>query len=148
ASEARGWLARVDLLRGKHAAAAKFYLDELASETSNIRRERLVQSLQMIQPKLEELDEDFDAPAHALFIANRITNSIYLDGLQAPLIDRLEQHSSLFGQGAQSDALAIALMRAATRMGAPASTLRYADRIPRNAELRKTGEYNWLVGIA
>src|SRR5262249_17232274 len=42
ASEARGWRARTLFLRGKGASAAKFYLDELAKETSNIRRERLL----------------------------------------------------------------------------------------------------------
>src|SRR5262249_10311033 len=50
ASEARGWIARTDFLRGKDASAAKFYLDELAKETSNIRRERLLNSLRLIEP--------------------------------------------------------------------------------------------------
>src|SRR5947209_17495704 len=95
--------------------------------------ERLRASVLMIQPTLEDLDDDFDTPAHALFAANRITNSQYLSALAAPLITRLEQHSGLFGRGAESNALAIALMRAATRMGAPTSMLRYAERIPANA---------------
>jgi hypothetical protein len=148
ASEARGWLARTDFLRGKHARAAKFYLDELRRETSNIRRERLLESLRLIQPKAEELDEYFDTPEHALFAANRITNFDDYQDLAGPLIERLEQHQSLFQQGAASGALAISLMRAATRMGAPDSTLRFAERVAATDDLRKTAEYNWLAGIA
>jgi len=148
ASEARGWLARAYFLRGKQAQAAKIYLAELASATSNIRRERLLTSLQMIQPNLDELDQYFDTPQHALFAANRITNSTYLEPMAAPLITGLEQHANLFAQGAESNALAIALMRASIRAGAPAATLRYAERIPRDSSIRKSGEYNWLVGIA
>ena len=56
ASEARGSIARTDFLRGKQASALKFYLDELASETSNIRRERLLDSLLAIEPSEASLD--------------------------------------------------------------------------------------------
>src|SRR5262249_20692800 len=76
-SEARGWIARTDWLRGRDAAAAKFYLEELSSTTSNIRRERLMESLQAIEPKLSDLDDYFDTPVHALFVANRVTNGSY-----------------------------------------------------------------------
>jgi hypothetical protein len=65
-----------------------------------------------------------------------------------PLIERLEQHGSLFSQGAESNALALALMRAATRAGAPDATLRYAEKVPPGDAMRTTAEYNWLVGIA
>ena len=118
-SEARGWIARTDFLRGRHASAARFYLDELAKETSNIRRERLLESLRLIELTLQDLDEYFDTPAHALFAANRITNFENLNPLSADLITRLEKHADLFGQGAQSEALAISLMRASTAL-APA----------------------------
>jgi hypothetical protein len=148
ASEARGWIARTDFLRGKQASAAKVYLGELASETSNIRRERLLDSLLAIEPSEENLDVYFDTPAHALFIANRITNDRKFDALEAPLVERLEQHRNLFGQSSDSDALAIALMRAATRGGAPRATLRYATQVRAGAPARESAEYNWLLGTA
>jgi hypothetical protein len=148
ASEARGWMARTDFLSGHEAAAAKFYLDELPSTTSNIRRERLLSSLTAIQPRLEDLDEYFDTPAHALFIADRITNDSDNDALEAALTARLEQHKELFGQGADSDALAVALMRAATRMGAPQMALRYAAQVRPGAPVQDNAEYNWLLGTA
>jgi hypothetical protein len=104
-------------------------------------------TLRLIEPTLEDLDEYFDTPAHALFAANRITNFENLNPRSAELITVLEKHADLFGQGAQSEALAIPLMRASTRMGAPEMTLRYANRIPPGAAFRETAEYNWLVGI-
>jgi hypothetical protein len=148
ASEARGWIARTDFLRGKQASALKFYLDELASETSNIRRERLLDSLLAIEPSEESLDVYFDTPAHALFIANRITNDGKFDALEAPLVERLERHRNLFGQSSDSDALAIALMRVAIRTGAPRATLRYAAQVRAGAPARESAEYNWLLGTA
>src|SRR5206468_11562058 len=96
----------------------------------------------------QDLDVYFDTPVHALFIANRITNSGSYESLAAPLIARLEQHRDLFGRGADSDALAIALMRAATRAGAPEATLRYAARVPSHSPARLTAEYNWMLGAA
>ena len=148
ASEARGWMARADFLLGNQASAAKFYLDELASPASNIRRERLLASLLAIEPTPQDLDVYFDTPGHALFIANRITNDESYDALAAPLIARLEQHRDLFGNGADSDALAVALMRAATRTGAPEATLRYAARVRADAPARASAEYNWMLGAA
>jgi hypothetical protein len=147
-SEARGWLARTEFLAGNGASAAAIYMSELSSETSNIRRDRLLESLRMIHPRLEDLDDYFDTPAHALFASNQITTNHELQALTTPLVERLERHESLFGRGAQSDALAIALMRAAVQSGAPAATLRYAERIPGNATTRRSAEYNWLVGTA
>jgi hypothetical protein len=147
-SEARGWMARADFLLGNQASAAKFYLDELASPASNIRRERLLASLLAIEPTPQDLDVYLDTPGHALFIANRITNDESYHALAAPLIARLEQHRDLFGDGADSDALAIALMRAATRTGAPEATLRYAARVRADARARASAEYNWMLGAA
>jgi len=148
ASEARGWIARTDFLRGDHAAAARFYLNELASETSNIRRRRLLDSLAAIRVTVEDIDEYLDTPGHALFIAQRVTNGDSSAELQNRLMTRLERRADLFVPGATADALAIALMRLATRAGAPAATLRYAERIPQNTESRQRAEYNWLVGVA
>lgn len=148
ASEARGWLARTEYMNGKGAAASKIYMSELASETSNIRRDRLLESLRLISPTKDDLDAYFDTPAHALFAANQITSAEGPRFLAGPLIERLEQHENLFRQGAESNALAITLMRAALVTGAPDALLRYAERIPSNAAARRTPEYNWLVGTA
>ncbi|HEX4999331.1 MAG TPA: hypothetical protein VFY29_13975 [Terriglobia bacterium] len=148
ASEAQGWLARTDFLRGRQAKAAKFYMAELSVADSNIRRERLLQSLNMISPTREELEEYFDTPAHALFAADRITSFQRFAPLAAPLIEGLERHSDLFSRGAESSALAVALMRASTRMGAPEATLRFADRVPPGDPARESAEYNWLTGAA
>jgi len=147
-SEARGWIARTNFLRGKQTAAAKFYLSELASETSNIRRQRLVNSLAGIAFSVEDIDEYLDTPGHALFLTQRVTNADSPAELQHQLMSRLEARADLFGQTATADALAIALMRLATRTGAPTTTLRYAERIPPNADSRRGAEYNWLVGLA
>jgi hypothetical protein len=148
ASEARGWLARTAYLEGKGAIASKIYMSELASQTSNIRRERLLESLRMVKPQEEELDEYFDTAAHALFAADQITSADGPQYLAGPLITRLERHENLFGRGAESNKLAIALMRASLRLGAPEATLRYAERIPPTADMRRTAEYNWLAGAA
>src|SRR5262249_20143631 len=69
-SEARGWLARTYFLQGKRAAAAKIYLDELANPNSNIRRERLLTSLEMLYPdtdenRLENMKNDLDEYFHS-----------------------------------------------------------------------------------
>ena len=148
ASEARGWTARVEVLLGHQSRAAKLYLAELAAPGTAIRRERLLASLALIEPSADDLEEYFDTPAHALFIANRITNVRAYDGLAAPLIDGLERHRDLFGRGWDSDTLAVTLMRAATRNGAPAATLRYAAQVRPDAPARASAEYNWLLGAA
>jgi hypothetical protein len=44
-SEARGWLARVDLILGDQTSAGKIYLDELNREGSNVGRESVLNSL-------------------------------------------------------------------------------------------------------
>jgi hypothetical protein len=147
-SEARGWMARADFLLGHDAAAAKFYLAELASPASNISRERLLNSLLAIEPRAETLDVYFDTPAHALFVANRITNSDNREELVAPLIARLEQHRDLFARGTDSDDLAIALMRAATKAGDPSAALRYAARVRPDGPGAVSAEYNWMLGAA
>lgn len=146
-SEARGWIARVDFLSGKGSSASKFYMDELASATSNIRRERLLVSLQQIQPTESDLDGYFDTPAHALFAVNQITSS-RSPSIEAALIDRLQKHADLFVQGKDSDSLALAMMRTALRMGAPDAALQYTGRIPASSAVRMNGEYNWLAAIA
>lgn len=162
ASEARGWLARTYYISGKHASAAKIYLDELASTTSNIRRERLLTSLRMLYPYdtraaqlSKDLNELLDTPAHALFAANLITSPNGLDpgsedlsDVAAQLVEDLEQHRNLFRQGAESDALALSLMRAALRIGDAAAVLRYSEAIAQNSSVRQLHEFAWLAGSA
>jgi len=161
ASEARGWLARTYFLQRKRAAAAKMYLDELANTNSNIRRQRLLTSLEMLYPdsddrRLEkmknDLDQYFDTPSHALFIADRVTNcgpgqnpqpDVYMN-----LLKLLEGHKDLFRQGTASDALALELMRGTIRAGIPAKTLEYAAAVPPDSPARNNPEYNWLSGAA
>ena len=153
-SEARGWLARTYFLRGKSAPAAKIYLEELGSTTSNIRRDRLLGSLSMLYPYLDrptkladDLDELFDTSAHAIYAANLATNSESAE-LSTELVKRLEAHRDLFRQGADSDVLTMILMRTAMRMGAPAALLRYAELPPVASLIRRDPEYNWMVGSA
>src|SRR5204862_3037757 len=64
------------------------------------------------------------------------------------LVSRLEQHRDLFRKGPESDALTLALMRTATRIGSPESTLRYAEMVLPNSAIRLNPEYNWLAGAA
>jgi len=146
ASEARGWLARTDYLLDKGARASKYYLDELKSSVSNIHRERLLQSLALIQPYSADLEGYFDTAEHALFAVNKATTSV--PWIAPELVTKLEQHADLFKAGAESDALILALMRTSIQAGAPAATLRYADRALANPALRESAEYNWLAGVA
>ncbi len=166
ASEARGWLARTYFLRGLRAKAAKIYLDELKIPTSNVSRETLLNSLGVLYPKenrpellKKDLSEYLDTAAHAMFVADLITNpnswemenpdsAKSVNELTAEMIVSLEGQKSLFRGDSDSVALTLALMRAATRQGAPASTLRYAERIPESSAVRDTPEYSWLVGAS
>jgi hypothetical protein len=148
ASEARGWLARTYFLRERRPAAAKIYLAELRSTRSNIRRQALLDSLGMLYPRegrpqllKKDLSEYFDTPAHALFIADIVTNPntleledpesvMVISQVAAELIARLDKQKALFRQGAESDALALTLMRAFLR-GArrpPSSGMRTSSR--------------------
>jgi len=148
ASEARGWIARVDFLSSKGSSASRYYMEELASPVSNIARERLLLSLLMIQPTADDLEGYFDTPAHALFAVNQITSLKSSTGVEPAMITALEKHADLFKKGAGSDQLALALMRASLSLGGPAATLRYSEQLPKDAALRKSAEYNWLVGAA
>jgi hypothetical protein len=144
-SEARGWLARAQFLRGQQAKAAKIYLNEIKSADTNIRRNRLIESLAQIEPTPADLEEYFDTPEHALFAANRIPSG---SPLAAAMVTTLERRRDLFQAGPQSDALAMALMRLTTQTGAPSETLRYSNGVGSNSELRRSPEFNWLVGAA
>lgn len=159
-SEARGWLARVQYLTGDYPSATKIYLDELANPDTIFSRESLIASLRTLFPYngsearlTDHLEEYFDTPAHALFVVDLVTNPIYGDdGERAAMaeaakktIATLLKRADLFRQGSDSDALALALMRASLYMGDPVAALTYARRIPVRSETTRRPEYNWMV---
>ncbi len=159
-SEARGWLARIHYLMGDYPSATRIYLDELASPDTIFSRESLTASLRMLFPYngskarlADHLDEYFDTPAHALFVVDLVTNPIYGDDgelaamaeVAKKTIAILVKRADLFRQGNDSDALALALMRASLYMGDPTAALTYARRIPPGSQARVRPEYNWMV---
>src|SRR5262249_42708287 len=158
-SEARGWLGRVHYIRHEYPAAAKIYLDELALADSNLGSNVLTNSLRMMFPyngsdaNLEDhLEEMFDTPAHALFAVQLVTNPVWSDPelktrseAARKVIAALERHRELFRRGTDSDALALALMRAALHRGDGAATLRYGALVPQRSAARDSSEYLWLT---
>ena len=159
-SEARGWLARVHYLLGEYAPAAKIYLDEMSSAESMFSQESLVNSLRMLYPYngssvrlADHLEEYFDTPGHALFVVNIVTNPIYYDkieraamaGIAQSTIAALKKHPELFTPGPESEALALALMRAALYMGDPQSALAYAKLVPEGSATSTRPDFNWMT---
>src|ERR1035441_7804836 len=134
ASEARGWLARVDYLMGDQAAAGKIYLDELNRSGSNLNRDTLLNSLHIVYgydggPQLRaQLDQYFDTPEHAAFAIEVATNPHWdrsdpqaeaareTPSLYPRIRELLDQHRALLGSGV----LALLAMRTALRAGDPA----------------------------
>ncbi len=158
-SEARGWLARCHYLLGQHAQAAKIYLDELDRPDTVFSHASLVQSLRMLYAYngsavrlADHLEEFFDTPAHALFAVNLVTNPVYLDRDERPLmastakkaIAALLQHQSLFTASPEADALALALMRASLYMGDIPSALLYSQKITGSSPLASAPEFLWM----
>lgn len=158
-SEARGWLARIHYLNGDYAFAAKIYLDELSNEGCVFSHESLVASLRMLFPYngsssrlADRLDEYFDSPAHALFVVNLVTNPIYSDEKERAsmaeaarkTIDVLLKRRDLFDGGAESEALALALMRASLYMGDTQSALSYSQWVPEKSETARKPEFHWM----
>jgi hypothetical protein len=160
-SEARGWLARVELLLGNQAKAMKIYLDELEQETTAFSRASLISSLHMIFPYngssadlADHLEEYFDTPAHALFVVYLVTNPVQSNeaqrartaGIARKVINSLQRHPELFKGTELSDRLALALMRASIYMGDTRTALTYARKISRTSRMAKTPEFIWTVG--
>jgi len=159
-SEARGWLARVYYLAGNYSSAVKIYLDEFSKEDTIFSRESLITSLRMLfryngssSRLADHLEEYFDTPAHALFAVTIVTNPIYFDederalmaGTAKKALDVLKLRGDLFSSGVESDALALALMRAALYMGDTSAAISYAQRIPAGSETADLPEFNWMV---
>ena len=59
-------------------------------------------------------------------------------------IEALQKRRDLFNGGAESDALALALMRASLYMGDTQSALPYSQRIPEKSETARKPEFNWM----
>ncbi|MBI3801159.1 MAG: hypothetical protein HY268_29835 [Deltaproteobacteria bacterium] len=161
ASEARGWLAHVYYLCGDFPSAAKIYLDELLVADSALNSGTLLTSIRLVffdsdkskTHLADHLDEYFDTPGHALFVVNLLINPSYQQG-RPPLaavaqktITSLQNHGELFRSGAESEALALALMRAALFMGDPGAALRYSQMVPRTSLTAKSSEFNWLTAV-
>jgi hypothetical protein len=159
-SEARGWLARAHYLLGEYSAAANIYLDELTMADSIFSRESLVQSLRMLFPYngsssrlVDHLEEYFDTPEHALFVVNIVTNPIYHDAKERAAmatvaeksIEVLKNHRALFESSATSEALALAMMRAALYMGDTHSALEYSRLVAEKSDTASSPEYCWMT---
>jgi len=160
ASEARGWLARVHYLLGEYQPAAKIYMDELSVTDSALTRESLFASLHLLfsyngsRIRLaDHLEEYFDTPRHALFVVNLVTNPIYFNkeerrsmaAVAKRAITTLQHHRELFRSGAESGALALALMRAALYMGDPEAALTYSRLVPPTSATASDPEFNWMT---
>lgn len=160
ASEARGWLARVYFLSGRYAAAAKVYLDEAQRTDSIFSRSSLVASLRTLyrynggNARIgDHLEEYFDTPAHALFAVTIATNPVYVDEEERAAMAEtarkalrlLLQRKDLLVSGGASDALVLALMRAALFMGDTKTALSFAEQADSESRVRSLPEYNWMA---
>ena len=163
ASEARGWLARVHYLMGERHPAAKIYLRELVDPDSVFDERSLLLSLRMVFPYngssaalADHLEEYFDHPRHALFVVNLVTNPVYADEKELSarrevgrkVLAALETHESLFAAGADSEALALALMRAALYQGDFEKARVFAGRLPAESARRAGPEFHWTAAAA
>jgi hypothetical protein len=169
-SEARGWLARVDLILGDQTAAGKIYLDELNREGSNVSREAVLNSLYQTYRNdggpelLNHLDEYFDTAEHAAFAIQLVTNPPPTDydappKANQPPVDRtaqayrrirslLERHQDLLRSKAGIDQLGLLSMRTALRAGDPPGAIKVAEMIPADADVRSEPDFEWMLGSA
>src|SRR5207249_11780480 len=123
-------------------------------------RESLLASLHLLFPYngshirlADHLEEYFDTPRHALFVVNLVTNPIYFDkeerrsmaAVAKQAITALQHHRELFRSGAESEALALALMRAALYMGDPEAALTYSRLVPPTSATAGDPEFNWMT---
>jgi hypothetical protein len=159
-SEARGWLARVNLLLGEHSRAVKIYLDEISREETAFSRESLVNSLHLVFPYngssarlADHLEEYFDTPSHALFVVSIVTNPVTsggeeraaMAGVGRKVIEALQKHGELFNGTDLSDSLVLAVMRASIYMGDTRAAIAYSRKIAPASGAARTAEFNWMV---
>jgi hypothetical protein len=163
ASEARGWLARTHYLLGDRPAAARLYLDEAENPASVLDSGTLANSLSMLYPYngsdaglADDLPRFLDTPRHALYAARLLTNPIFeseADNAARSAVSRrvaetIAGHVDLFGKGADSDALALVLMRAALHGGDPQGALRFGERVSATPPATLVNERAWMTAVA
>ncbi len=166
-SEARGWLAHVQLKLGDQTSAGKIYLDELNWQGSNLSQDIILNSIaEAYRPSrdpelLEHLEEYFDSPEHAVFAIEMLTNPADLpDGtrLPAPQPDSgqrayrrirqlLQERQALFAADA-GGTLSLLGMRTALRAGDPSGAVAIAQMIPADAPVKAKPDFNWMLGSA
>lgn len=166
-SEARGWLAYTYRLAGDQTAAGKIYLDELNHPASNLSRQSLLSSLDVMYgydggPGMDQhLESYFDTPEHAAFVIALITNPHYYpDDARDPsqplshfnpgrsyarVRALLQKHRALFQRGAGSTSLALLSMRTALRMADLPGALKIADALPPAAPARSDPDFLWML---
>ena len=161
ASEARCWLARVLRKQGDAVGAVRIYLEELDRPSPVVPAETLAASVRMAfvanqQQFWDRADEFFDNPRHALFIVNVLTNPpFHLDEPRpnrsrntGKILALLRAKTALFHTGADSDALAMALMRVSLFAGDVDGVLRDSQAVAPASPVRKAAEFNWMVASA
>ncbi|MEZ5400360.1 MAG: hypothetical protein R2729_11880 [Bryobacteraceae bacterium] len=160
-SEARGWLARVHYLLGDRASAGKIYLDEAARTDSNLSRETLASSLQILYgydggaDLAEHLSEYFDTPEHAAFAIKVVTNPHTFgeyEKFTMPPYQRIKEllaaHGELFRTDAGARQLALLGMRTALRAADPKAAIAMARKVPRNSAVRRDPDFLWMLASA
>jgi hypothetical protein len=163
ASEARAWLARVLNAQGDAVGAVRIYLEELDRPSQVVPAATLANSVRAVfvshrDQFWERADAFFDTPAHALFIVRLLTNPPYRWDDPDPESSRqkngarvlalLRAKRSLFQSGPDSDALAMALMRASLFSGDVAGALRDSQSIAESSAVRRDPEFNWMLASA
>jgi hypothetical protein len=169
-SEARGWLAHINLKLGDRTVAGKFYLDELNRDGSNLSRGVILESLSQTYGYdgnpglLEHLDDYFDTAEHAVFAVQLLTNPSRGDrgvysaryGPRVDPIERayprirslLDRHKELFQSEFAGNSLALLSLRAALRAGDPPGAIQIAAMIPADAQVRLDPDFQWMLASA
>ncbi|MBV8845276.1 MAG: hypothetical protein JO307_20915 [Bryobacterales bacterium] len=170
-SEARGWLAHIDLALGNQTAAGKIYLDELNRDGSNLSRDTVLTSLSRAYgydrgtQLLEHLDDYFDTAEHAAFAIQMVTNPRQVAvpnprfAGDQPEIDSvveaygriqglLARHQDLWRSESGVSALGLLSLRTALRAGDPPGALKIAAMIPADAAIRSEPDFQWMLGSA
>jgi hypothetical protein len=164
ASEARGWIGHVDWLLGDRTAAGKIYLDELNRDGSNLSRETILNSLQLVYgydggaDLRSHIADYFDTAAHAAFaiqlVSNPHTKNRTPDELKADteaynaIMELADKHRNLFDSPSRPEALTLLLMRTALRMGDPQSARNVAGMLPADSSLFEDVDLNWMEASA
>lgn len=160
--EARGWLARIDYLKGHKDEAIQYYLAELADPRSIYSEKSLRSSFAACDSSswrmrwglqkdwvLEHLDLYMQRPEYALwaihsFTTGRLKDQEQADTVRRAFLEAAGRHGNLFSQGDQSAELVLALMRAALYTGDLESAIAYSDKLPEPTPPRLVPELMWM----